>query len=115
MLQFEIDLNEDELYDILDGQILQHEAPDQGVSVKQLAIDGPSENMCKFLRKNYGVEELVRQSNNFAVAPEFFQQDSDEIRYDGPSSLLFFMLCFSLIACLLYTAIDMLFFVSFEL
>lgn len=86
---------------------------DQGVSVKQLAIDGPSENMCKFLRKNYGVEELVRQSNNFAVAPEFFQQDSDEIRYDGPSSLLFFMLCFSLIACLLYTAIDMLFFCKF--
>ncbi|CAG9138199.1 unnamed protein product [Plutella xylostella] len=67
-------------------RLFDHMLQDQGVSVKQLAIDGPSENMCKFLRKNYGVEELVRQSNNFAVAPEFFQQDSDEIRDTGRST-----------------------------
>ncbi|XP_059055165.1 alpha-tubulin N-acetyltransferase 1-like isoform X2 [Achroia grisella] len=38
----------------------------------ELAIDGPSKNMTDFLRKNYGMENLLFQYNNFAVAPDFF-------------------------------------------
>ncbi|XP_023941073.2 alpha-tubulin N-acetyltransferase isoform X2 [Bicyclus anynana] len=41
-------------------------------SANKLAIDGPSAKMEQFIRKNYGVERLIRQSNNFAVPPDFF-------------------------------------------
>ncbi|KAI8431273.1 hypothetical protein MSG28_001299 [Choristoneura fumiferana] len=40
---------------------------DTGSQPRDLAIDGPSSKMETFLAKNYGVDRLMRQSNNFAV------------------------------------------------
>ncbi|KAI5640899.1 GNAT acetyltransferase, mec-17 domain-containing protein [Phthorimaea operculella] len=45
---------------------------EENAKAEHLAIDGPSPKMEHFLRKNYGVERLIRQSNNFAVSPQFF-------------------------------------------
>ncbi|XP_034839602.1 alpha-tubulin N-acetyltransferase 1-like [Maniola hyperantus] len=45
---------------------------DLEVTPDSLAIDGPSPKMEDFLRKNYGVERLIRQSNNFAISDSFF-------------------------------------------
>lgn len=45
---------------------------DMEVSAQELAIDGPSPKMEQFLKKNYNVERLLRQNNNFAVSPQFF-------------------------------------------
>lgn len=39
----------------------------------ELAIDGTSAKMEQFLHKNYKVDRLLRQNNNFAVSPKFFQ------------------------------------------
>lgn len=39
-----------------------------------LAIDGPSPKMEQFLARNYGLSHLIKQNNNFAIAPQFFQQ-----------------------------------------
>ncbi|XP_035450059.2 alpha-tubulin N-acetyltransferase isoform X1 [Spodoptera frugiperda] len=49
----------------------------------QMAIDGPSEKMEKFLSRNFGIEKLIRQNNNFAVAPNFFDRSDDEISNSG--------------------------------
>ncbi|XP_072930970.1 alpha-tubulin N-acetyltransferase 1 isoform X2 [Epargyreus clarus] len=46
---------------------------DLQTTAKELAIDGPSPKMEQFLRKNYGVDVLMRQNNNFAVSPDFFK------------------------------------------
>lgn len=40
-----------------------------------LAIDGPSPKMEQFLARNYGLQ-LVKQNNNFAIAPQFFDQSN---------------------------------------
>lgn len=45
---------------------------DLETAAHELAIDGPSAKMEQFLAKNYGIERLLRQNNNFAVAPQFF-------------------------------------------
>ncbi|XP_050361294.1 alpha-tubulin N-acetyltransferase 1-like [Nymphalis io] len=45
---------------------------DLETSAEKLAIDGPSSKMEQFLRKNYGIENLMHQKNNFAVSPQFF-------------------------------------------
>lgn len=45
---------------------------DTETSIEKLAIDGPSPKMEQFLRKNYGVDKLMHQKNNFAVSPQFF-------------------------------------------
>ncbi|KAH9638347.1 hypothetical protein HF086_006527 [Spodoptera exigua] len=49
------------------------------VTAWQMAIDGPSEKMEKFLSRNFGIEKLIRQNNNFAVAPNFFDRSDEEI------------------------------------
>lgn len=46
-----------------------------------LAIDGPSEKMISFMHRNYGIEHLVRQNNNFAVVPGFFDHLESGARY----------------------------------
>ncbi|XP_075991242.1 alpha-tubulin N-acetyltransferase-like isoform X2 [Anticarsia gemmatalis] len=50
---------------------------DMEMHAHQLAIDGPSAKMEQFLAKNYEVERLLRQNNNFAVAPQFFERFAD--------------------------------------
>ncbi|XP_063546947.1 alpha-tubulin N-acetyltransferase 1 isoform X2 [Cydia strobilella] len=50
---------------------------DTGSRPQDLAIDGPSSKMETFLAKNYGVDHLIRQSNNFAVSPAFFITSPD--------------------------------------
>ncbi|XP_022832425.1 alpha-tubulin N-acetyltransferase 1 isoform X2 [Spodoptera litura] len=50
----------------------------------QMAIDGPSEKMEKFLSRNFGIEKLIRQNNNFAVAPNFFDRSDEEISSESP-------------------------------
>lgn len=60
---------------------------DLDVRTEQLAVDGPSSKMEQFLLKNYGVERLLRQNNNFAVAPSFFDYNED-VRYVEPMTLL---------------------------
>ncbi|XP_026316329.1 alpha-tubulin N-acetyltransferase 1-like isoform X2 [Hyposmocoma kahamanoa] len=57
--------------------LFDHMLLDLGVRAEQLAVDGPSPKMEQFLRKNYGVERLVRQNNNFAIAPSFFDSVED--------------------------------------
>lgn len=47
----------------------------------EMAIDGPSSKMEQFLSRNYGIERLMRQNNNFAVAPGFFDRTDEEIKY----------------------------------
>lgn len=47
----------------------------------ELAIDGPSPKMESFLSRTYAVDRLMRQSNNFAVAPGFFDRSDEDIRY----------------------------------
>ncbi|CAG9558693.1 unnamed protein product [Danaus chrysippus] len=55
------------------GKLLfDHMLQDMEVSAQELAIDGPSPKMEQFLKKNYNVERLLRQNNNFAVSPQFF-------------------------------------------
>ncbi|KAJ8738073.1 hypothetical protein PYW08_000668 [Mythimna loreyi] len=53
------------------------------LTASQLAIDGPSDKMEKFLARNFGIEKLMRQNNNFAVAPSFFDRTDDEISNCG--------------------------------
>lgn len=53
---------------------------DLEVRAEQLAVDGPSLKLEQFLRKNYGMERLLHQSNNFAIVPSFFDYNQD-IRY----------------------------------
>lgn len=59
----------------------------------QLAIDGPSPKMEQFLRKSYGVERLMRQSNNFAVSPQFFANCADIRLVASKGSLHLAVLC----------------------
>ncbi|CAH0401802.1 unnamed protein product [Chilo suppressalis] len=57
------------------GRVLfDHMLQDMQINPSELAIDGPSPKMEKFLLKNYGITKLIRQSNNFAVSPSFFTQ-----------------------------------------
>ncbi|XP_049884919.1 alpha-tubulin N-acetyltransferase 1-like isoform X2 [Pectinophora gossypiella] len=58
-------------------RLFDHMLQEEGVRAEQLAVDGPSAKMEQFLRKNYGVERLLRQNNNFAVAPQFFATSND--------------------------------------
>lgn len=53
------------------------------VTASQMAIDGPSDKMELFLSRNYGISKLLRQSNNFAVAPSFFERPDQEISDTG--------------------------------
>lgn len=55
---------------------------DTELSPIDLAIDGPSTKMERFLAKNYGIDRLMRQNNNFAVSPRFFDKLSTEPGYD---------------------------------
>ncbi|XP_053624935.1 alpha-tubulin N-acetyltransferase 1-like isoform X4 [Plodia interpunctella] len=57
--------------------LFDHMLREAGARPQQLAIDGPSPKMEKFLAKNYGVDRLIRQNNNFAVAPSFFDSLRD--------------------------------------
>lgn len=57
---------------------------DLEVTASQMAIDGPSNKMELFLGRNYGITKLLRQSNNFAVAPDFFERTDQEIRSASP-------------------------------
>ncbi|CAG9781737.1 unnamed protein product [Diatraea saccharalis] len=60
------------------GRLLfDHMLQDMETSAQKLAIDGPSPKMEQFLSKNYGLEKLVRQSNNFAVSPSFFNKTGE--------------------------------------
>ncbi|KAM3956901.1 alpha-tubulin N-acetyltransferase 1 isoform 2-T2 [Aphomia sociella] len=68
------------------GRLLfDHMLNDMECTPVELAIDGPSPKMESFLAKNYGVERLVRQNNNFAVAPQFFA-NAVEISKSGRST-----------------------------
>ncbi|XP_048006286.1 alpha-tubulin N-acetyltransferase 1-like isoform X2 [Leguminivora glycinivorella] len=51
---------------------------DTGSRPQVLAVDGPSSKMETFMAKNYGVDRLIRQSNNFAVSPDFFITSRDD-------------------------------------
>lgn len=63
------------------GQVLfNYMLHDMEVSAHELAIDGPSVKMEQFLSKNYDVDRLMRQNNNFAVAPQFFDKFGDDVR-----------------------------------
>ncbi|KAJ0178881.1 hypothetical protein K1T71_005656 [Dendrolimus kikuchii] len=53
--------------------LFDHMLKDLETSPSQLAIDGPSPKMEQFLTRNYGIH-LVKQNNNFAIAPQFFEQ-----------------------------------------
>ncbi|XP_052751416.1 alpha-tubulin N-acetyltransferase 1-like [Galleria mellonella] len=61
----------------LGKMLFDHMLKDMECSPLEMAIDGPSAKMESFLAKNYGVERLVRQNNNFAVAPQFFSNAVD--------------------------------------
>ncbi|CAB3226480.1 unnamed protein product [Arctia plantaginis] len=52
----------------------------------ELAIDGPSTKMEQFLAKNYGIDNLLRQNNNFAVAAQFFDNVVDISNKSGRST-----------------------------
>ncbi|XP_039763161.1 alpha-tubulin N-acetyltransferase 1-like isoform X2 [Pararge aegeria] len=55
------------------GKVLfDHMLKDLNATPKELAIDGPSPKMEQFLRKNYGIQRLIRQNTNFAISPDFF-------------------------------------------
>nr|XP_026500594.1 alpha-tubulin N-acetyltransferase 1-like isoform X2 [Vanessa tameamea] len=70
------------------GKILfDHMLTDMNTSAEKLAIDGPSPKMEQFLRKNYGIERLMHQKNNFAVSPQLFagvQQVSNKSGHTTP-------------------------------
>ncbi|XP_063837960.1 alpha-tubulin N-acetyltransferase 1-like [Ostrinia nubilalis] len=60
------------------GQLLfDHMLEDLGMTTSELAIDGPSAKMEQFLARHYGVQRLMKQNNNFAVAPQFFAKATD--------------------------------------
>ncbi|CAH0716362.1 unnamed protein product, partial [Brenthis ino] len=60
------------------GRVLfDHMLQDLETSAQELAIDGPSPKMEQFLRKNYGIDRLIRQNNNFAISPQFFAAVAD--------------------------------------
>ncbi|CAK1588146.1 unnamed protein product [Parnassius mnemosyne] len=68
------------------GKVLfDHMLQDMETSAHELAIDGPSPKMEQFLLKNYGIERLLKQNNNFAVAPQFFA-GAPEINKSGRST-----------------------------
>ncbi|XP_013137585.1 PREDICTED: alpha-tubulin N-acetyltransferase-like [Papilio polytes] len=46
---------------------------DQKLKPYELAIDGPSLKMLQFLKKHYNFNEVLKQSNNFAVCDKFFE------------------------------------------
>ncbi|XP_061719284.1 alpha-tubulin N-acetyltransferase 1-like isoform X3 [Cydia pomonella] len=50
---------------------------DTNSRAQDLAVDGPSSKMETFLAKNYGIDHLIRQSNNFAISPAFFHTACD--------------------------------------
>ncbi|CAH0577700.1 unnamed protein product [Chrysodeixis includens] len=52
---------------------------DLEVMAWEMAIDGPSAKMEQFLSRNYAVDRLMRQNNNFAVAPNFFDRTDEDI------------------------------------
>ncbi|XP_063393550.1 alpha-tubulin N-acetyltransferase 1 [Cydia fagiglandana] len=58
-------------------KLFDHMLQDTGSRPQDLAVDGPSSKMETFLAKNYGVDRLIRQSNNFAVSPAFFITSPD--------------------------------------
>lgn len=49
---------------------------DLKVDVNELAIDGPSPKMILFLQRNYGLDHMMRQTNNFAISTGFFANGS---------------------------------------
>ncbi|KAG6446972.1 hypothetical protein O3G_MSEX004693 [Manduca sexta] len=60
------------------GRLLfDHMLADNETSPFEIAIDGPSPKMEQFLARNYGVDRLLHQNNNFAVAPQFFQHTNE--------------------------------------
>jgi len=48
----------------------------EGVDVKHLAIDRPSDKFIYFLRKHYQLTKMIPQVNNFAIFDGFFSQRS---------------------------------------
>lgn len=63
------------------GKVLfDHMLHDLEISPQALAIDGPSKKMEKFLFRNYGIDHLVRQNNNFAIPPHFFSAVPDFVK-----------------------------------
>lgn len=48
---------------------------EEGLEMKQLPIDKPSPMCYSFMRKHFGLENLVPQPNKFAVFREFFESD----------------------------------------
>uniref|UniRef100_A0A2A4JCB2 Alpha-tubulin N-acetyltransferase n=1 Tax=Heliothis virescens TaxID=7102 RepID=A0A2A4JCB2_HELVI len=67
-------------------RLFQHMLTDLEVNAWEMAIDGPSEKMEKFLARNFGIDRLMRQSNNFAVSTVFFQQSDADISTRGALS-----------------------------
>jgi len=53
-------------------KLFEHMLHEEQVAPVKLAIDRPSEKFLKFLRKHYGLERTVPQSNNFVVFDGFF-------------------------------------------
>jgi len=48
---------------------------DLKIPVRKFCIDGPSDKMLGFLRKNYNLNEPIPQSNNFVLYQGFFDDD----------------------------------------
>lgn len=45
---------------------------DQKINPTKLAIDAPSPKLIAFMEKHYGVSDMVKQMNNYAIGPHFF-------------------------------------------
>ncbi|CAG4941900.1 unnamed protein product [Colias eurytheme] len=54
-------------------RLFDHMLMDQGKRPDEFAIDGPSSRLESFLKKHFGTERLIRQTNNFAVTAKFFE------------------------------------------
>lgn len=52
--------------------LFEHMLADMKVQAHQLAVDKPSDKFLCFLKKHYGLSQIVPQNNHFVVFSEFF-------------------------------------------
>lgn len=70
------------------GNILfEHMLEDMNVNAHQLAVDKPSEKFLCFLKKHYGLSQIVPQNNHFVVYSEFFDDCFKESKEESRQKL----------------------------
>ena len=62
---------------VLTGQrLFEFFLQNESATPNKLAYDRPSFKMIAFLRKHYGLKDYLKQTNNFVLFNEFFQEQS---------------------------------------